>query len=292
MPEFGRMMFYLKGINKASAVLHFLSLHFATSAFPAPHCKCIRTWRTVPVTRGMGRGVVQCQPWSSDWLNNRGQMSGQNWSEMTVLQVSKGHGLDAGKFWEMLSWYFQRWRPKACLGGPWQGLPVSYVAGTEFISRISWYSLSPLNTKGAYHVANQKHHHSPSRKQECCKRGKYLSSSGTRRSSLNLLVVQSFSSQLNKTAALWVAAPSVYVAGWRTGVTQGFVEAVLYSQKCSYGGVMLLAGLSGLGLLSDGCEAIEGKTTPVFVYLEIPGCRVENKNGFIVWAALIHQAEL
>jgi len=37
---------------------------------------------------------------------------------------------------------------------------------------------------------------------------------------------------------------------------------------------MLLAGLSGLGLLSDGCEGREGKPTHVFVYLGVPGCRV------------------
>lgn len=177
MPECGRMAFYRKGINKASAVWHFLSLHFATSAFPAPHCDYVRTWKTVPITRGMGRGAVQRQPRSADRLSNRGQMRGQSWSEVTVVQVSKGHRLEAGEFWEMLRWRFQRWRPEGCPPGPWRGLPVSRVAGTEFISRYSWDRLSPWNTKSTYHVADQKHHRSPSRKQEC-KRGKHLQASG------------------------------------------------------------------------------------------------------------------
>lgn len=52
------------------------------------------------------------------------------------------------------------------------------------------------------------------------------------------------------------------------GICNVFPEVQLHQR------IMLLAGLSGLGLLSDGCENIEGKTSHVFVYLEVPNCRV------------------
>lgn len=148
--------------------------------------------------------------------------------------LKEGYGLDAWKFWRMCS-SFKGGGQRYAWEKPGMGCP-SATWWAEFISRCPCCCLSPLNIKGVYCVANQKHHRSSFRKQ----RGKYLQKrkipvllrhSEVAFSYFSLLF---YLTKTNKKTPLHVVAPCIYMANWSTRVTKHFMESVMYSQKYSY----------------------------------------------------------